>query len=236
MTYTERIVNSLLRAIVSAICRIDQHEFDKIPMEGPGILATNHTSNLEGPIYYLFLDPRRKTAFGKIELWGNPITRFIMQLWKIIPLRRGTADRNAMQMAIRAIDDRQIVGVAPEGTRSRTGQLGKGHPGAAMLAVARHVPIFPIVHWGIEDIPQNLARLRKTHLHIRVGTTFYLKKPTDRDVVPRDLRAMTDEIMYQIAVLLPEGRRGYYRDLSKMTTRYIELVADRKEEFNGRTG
>lgn len=237
MTHTERIVNWLMRAIVRSICRVDQHELDKIPLDGPGILATNHTSILEGPIYYVLLDPRRKTAFGKIELWHNPFTRFLMQVWGVIPVRRGTVDRRAVQRALRALDEKQFVGIAPEGTRSKTGHLAKGRPGAAMLAVARRVPIFPMVQWGLEEIPKNLARLRKTHLRFRVGAPFYLKTPNDREVIPNDLRAMTDEIMYRLAVLLPEGLRGYYRDLSRMTSAYIEPVPvrDNEEERYGRT-
>ena len=234
MTYLERAINGLLRGIVGAICRVDTHELNRIPLEGPGILATNHTSNLEGPIYYVFLDPRKKTAFGKIELWGNPITRFIMNLWKVVPLRRGTADRRAMEQAVKALDNGQFVGIAPEGTRSPDGTLKKGRPGAAMLAVARRVPIFPMVHWGIDEIPGNIKRLRKTHLHIRVGPPFYIRKPTDRDISPRDLRAMTDEIMYRIAILLPERMRGYYKNMDRMTNTYIEPAGE--EEQYGRTG
>ena len=226
MTYTERVVNSILRFLIRLIFRVDQGELDKIPLTGPGILATNHTTNLEAPIYYVLLDPRSKTAFGKLELWHNPITRFLMQLWGVVPLRRGSADRVAMRRALRALDRGQFLGIAPEGTRSRTGRLKQGRPGMAMLAVERRVPIFPMVHWGISDVLRNLARVRKTHLHIRVGTPFYLKAPTDRRVTAKDIRAMTDEIMFRLAALLPESLRGYYHDLSKMTSYYIEPATE----------
>ena len=226
MTCTERIVNSILRFLIRLVCRVDQEELNKIPLEGPGILATNHTTNLEGPIYYVLLDPRRKTAFGKIELWNNPLTRFLMQVWHVVPLKRGAADRQAMRRALRMLDQGQFLGIAPEGTRSRTGTLNKGLPGMAMLAVARRVQIFPMVHWGIHEIPRNLARVRKTHLHFRVGAPFYLKVSEERSVTARDLRAMTDEIMFRLAALLPEPMRGYYHDLTKMTNDYIEPVME----------
>ncbi len=234
MTYTEMVVNSTMRALIRIVCRIDRRGLNGIPRGGPGILATNHTTNLEGPIYYVLLDPRKKTAFGKIELWSNPFTRFLMQLWGVIPLRRGIVDRKAMERAVQAIDREHFVGIAPEGTRSKSGRLTRGRPGAALLSVRRRVPIYPIVQWGLTDVLRNLKRFRRTTVHIRVGTPFYLVPPIGREVTPKDLRAMTDEMMYQLAKLLPERLRGYYRDLSMMTENYIEAVAHKKETGYGR--
>ena len=49
-------------------------------------MASNHSSNFEALIYYAYLEPRLRTALGKTELWGNPFTRFLMQIWSIIPV------------------------------------------------------------------------------------------------------------------------------------------------------
>ncbi|MEX2443685.1 MAG: lysophospholipid acyltransferase family protein [Alkalispirochaeta sp.] len=225
MPLAEFLVNSAIRGVLRAVCRIEHNELSKIPMEGPAILVTNHTTNFEGPIYYVLLDPRRKTALGKRELWENPLTRFIMQLWGVIPLNRGGADRKAMERARRALVRGEFLGIAPEGTRSMTGELQRGRPGAAMIATAARVPVIPMVQWGAQDLPGNLRKLRRTPLNFRVGDPFYLAVPEGREIGRGELRRMADEIMYQLAVLMPEELRGNYRDLSAMTTDFVQPVA-----------
>lgn len=227
MPLLERGVNGAIRGLVRALCRVDADALNTIPATGPAILVSNHSTNLEGPIYYVLLDPRRKTALGKRELWNFPITRFFMQLWGVIPLNRGGPDRRALRRARGALDRGEFLGIAPEGTRSASGRLQRGRPGAALLATAANVPIIPMVQWGIQDLVKNVRRFRKTPLHFRVGAPFFLHVPGGGEPTRSDLRRMTDEIMYQLAILLPEHLRGYYRDLSKMTENYIRRTERR---------
>ncbi len=226
MPMAERIVNGVLRTVIRTFCRVDPRELDPIPKTGPAILVTNHSTNLEGPIYYVLLDPRKKTALGKRELWNNWVTRFFMQLWGVIPLHRGGPDRRALRKAKEALARGELLGIAPEGTRSRTGTLQRGRPGAALLATSMEVPIVPMVQWGVQDLLRNLRRFRRTTLHFRVGTPFFLRVPSGDSPSRDDLRKMTDEIMFQLAVLLPESLRGYYRDLTRMTHDYIRPIDD----------
>jgi 1-acyl-sn-glycerol-3-phosphate acyltransferase len=221
MPAAEWMVNGSIRILLRILYRLDDSELDRIPLTGPGILITNHTTNFEGPVYYALLDPREKTALGKRELWKNPITRFLMQVWGVIPLDRRGADRAALRKAHQVLNEGQFLGVAPEGTRSSSGKLRKGRPGAALLATTARVPMYPMVQWGITDLPENLRRLRRTPLHFRVGRPFLLEAPSGRAPNRTELRTMTDELMYQLAVLLPAELRGHYADLSNMTERYI---------------
>lgn len=224
MPILEGAVNSVLRSLIHTLYRVDGDELNRIPQVGPAILVTNHSTNLEGPIYYVLLDPRKKTALGKRELWNNPFTRFFMQIWGVIPLNRSGPDRRALRRAKEALARGEFLGIAPEGTRSPSGKLQRGRPGAALLATSARVPIIPMVQWGVQDLLANLKRFRRTPLHFRVGTPFYLNVPGDGEVERSDLRTMTDEIMYQLAVLLPQQLRGYYSDVSAMTERYITHV------------
>lgn len=63
-----------------------------------------------------------------------------------------------------------LLGVAPEGTRTRTGGLTRGQPGVAYLAAEAPAPIVPVVAYGQERFLQNVWRLRRTHIHVRVGS------------------------------------------------------------------
>ncbi|SIQ66864.1 1-acyl-sn-glycerol-3-phosphate acyltransferase [Alkalispirochaeta americana] len=215
------IVNGLILVLLRVFFVVDCRELKKIPRQGPAILASNHTTNFEGPIYYTLLRGRRVTALGKKELWKNPLTRFLMQVWDIIPLNRSGPDRKAFRRAKMALDQGAFLGIAPEGTRSMSGELQKGRPGAAMLAVEAQVPIIPMVQWGVKDLFRNLRRFRRTPIHFAVGEAFSVRVPRDRKLTAGELRQITDEIMFQMALVMPERYRGYYRDLSKMTTRFI---------------
>jgi 1-acyl-sn-glycerol-3-phosphate acyltransferase len=184
---------------------------------------TNHTTNADGPAIYVFIQPRAATAIAKRALWHNPVTRFFMRLWKIIPIDRGRVDTHAIRRCLRALDDGLFVGVAPEGTRIRTGALGPGHPGVAMIAAARRVPIYPVAHTGFDRIIPGLRRLRRATVTIRVGRPFVVRDLGTRPR-PAQLREITTEIMYQLATLLPPERRGKYIDLDRATTQYLEFV------------
>lgn len=224
MTVTERITNFVVKTLFRIIVKVDTSPLWRIPSEGPGILLSNHVSNLEGPLFYVFLTPRRATALGKIELWQNRFTRFFMETWDVIPLHRGAVDGEAMRRCFAALAGGRFVGVAAEGTRSRDGVLRQGQPGAVLLATRANVPIYPMVHWGLHNVAANLRRLRRTRVTIRVGRPFYLRKPGGGTITRSDRARMVDEMMFQLAILLPDQLRGRYSDLSQMSTDYIEFA------------
>lgn len=224
VTYTERIVNAMVRGALRLLCRMNVDEFRKLPRRGPAILMSNHTTNLEGPAYYVFIQPRPATALGKRELWRHWYTRFFMELWQIVPVRRGQVDRSALRSAVRALDEGQFLGIAPEGTRSTSGALQHAQPGIALLATWRSVPVYPVVHWGLNDLGRNMRRLRRTRVTFRIGRPFRVRVPEGARLGAKELREITDEMMYQAALLMPPRLRGAYADVDSVTTRYLEFL------------
>jgi len=223
VSFRERVLNVIVRLALRIACKLETHELEQIPDNGPGILLANHTTYIEGPMIYVLLSPRQATALAKRELWQNPITRFFMTTWHIIPINRGRVDSTAMRAALQALDDGRFLGVAAEGTRSKTGVLGQGHPGATFLATSKDVPVYPVAQWGLVNLSRNLKRLRRTPVTVRVGTPFYVRKPGNEPITSGDRRRMIDEMMYQLALLMPEELRGYYSDLSQASTEYLEF-------------
>ena len=213
MSLRERIANSVLRGLIRLVYRISVADLYRLPMTGPGILLSNHTSNVEGPLYYVFMAPRQATALGKVELWDNILTRFLMNTWDVIPVRRGRLDRPALERARAALANGAFLGIAPEGTRSKTGKLQRGHPGAALLASEADVPVFPVVTWGLREPQKSWARLRRPRAELRMGPAFRVRIPaTDGQPRSADIRAATQEMMAQLASLLPPELRGAYAD------------------------
>jgi 1-acyl-sn-glycerol-3-phosphate acyltransferase len=212
----------VLRVGLGVLCRVDAPDLQKFPSRGPLIAISNHTGSLEVPMMFTWLYPRPVTGWAKIETWNNPFMAGLFDMWGAIPVRRGEADMSALRTALEKLEDGYIFGVAPEGTRNKTGKLLRAHPGTVMLAFRSKAPILPIAHWGGEKFLFNLKRLRRTDFSMRFGRPFTLN--TNGERITREQRQqVVDEMMYQLAALLPEEYRGEYSDLSKATTQYLKF-------------
>ena len=96
-------------------------------------------------------------------------------------------------------------------------------PGTAIVALHSGAPIVPIAHWGGEVYLKNLKRLKRTDFHIRVGEPFKINVSGVK--VNGEIRQqIVDDMMYELAKLLPEEYRGEYSDMSKATGKYIVKV------------
>jgi 1-acyl-sn-glycerol-3-phosphate acyltransferase len=209
------------------VYRISVADLYRLPMDGPAILLSNHTSNVEGPLYYVFMAPRKATALGKVELWNNILTRFLMNTWDVIPVRRGRLDRPALERARLALANGEFLGIAPEGTRSKSGTLQRGQPGAALLASDASAPVYPVVTWGLREPQRAWVRLRRPRAYLRMGKPFRVRIPhADGPPKSSDIRAATEEMMVQLAVLLPRELRGAYAD-RQPSWKYLEALEAR---------
>jgi len=217
------IVNTLGKVGTSITCRIDAPDLGKIPRQGPLIVYSNHTGQIEVPLLFVHLQPRPVTGLAKIETWDNWFLHWIFDLWEAIPIRRGVADMEAVRKSLEALEKGYILAIAPEGTRNKTGVLIKAYPGIVTLALRSGTSLLPVVHWGGENFSKNIKHLKRTDFHIRVGEPFKLDPRNGR--VTREVRQqMVDEMMYRLAALLPEHYRGAYADLENATEKYIENV------------
>ncbi len=215
--------NQLIKIVTSSLCRIKKNNLDEIPHEGPLIVFTNHIGGLEIPLIYSHLQPRPITAMAKIESWDNGIVSWLFDLWKIIPVRRGEADVDAIRQSIEMIREGYIFAITPEGTRSRDGKLRHAHPGVVPLALHSGAPLLPMAHWGAENFPENIKKLRRTDFEIRLGNAFILDARGER-VTSAVREEMVSEMMYQLAKLLPPKYRGYYADVENATEKYLRFL------------
>ncbi len=225
-----RFVNWGIRGLSHLICKVDTSQLSKIPNRGPLIIVLNHVNFLDAPIISVHVLPKPLTALVKIETWRSPILGPLFTMWEAIPIRRGEADLTAFQAAQQALKDCKMVAVAPEGTRSGDGKLHKGLPGVVLLALRSGAPMLPVVYYGHENYKEDFKHLRRAPFHIVVGEPFRLKNI--QGVLGKDLRGkVTDEIMYQLAALLPEKYRGSFADMSKATKNYISFDVKLESAF-----
>ena len=124
---------------------------ENIPKDGAFILAANHVSNWDPPFLGTFID-REVCYMGKEELFKNPIMAAICRGLYVFPVKRGAADKTAIKTAIKILKDGKCFGIFPEGTRSKTGKLGKAEAGVSLIAAMTKASIIPAAIINTEKI------------------------------------------------------------------------------------
>lgn len=209
MSLTGRIITRGIKVLLHLLCRIRQENLDSIPAEGPFIVVVNHINFLEVPLIYTHLYPRTTSSLVKAETWDNPVLGPLANLWSGIPLKRDATDFSALRTAEERLAQRQLLLIAPEGTRSYSGVMQSGNPGVVLLALRSGAPIYPLVHYGGENFWKNIKRLRRTEVVMRAGRPFYIE-PGEGRVNRETRRQIVYEIMHYLASLMPEYYRGVY--------------------------
>ena len=215
------LVNTIIRLITHIILKIDAAELDRIPMEGPILVAANHINFLDAPVIISHLHPRQTTGLAKKETWENPILGFLFDTWGGIPIYRSIADFSAFKQAKQALKEGKILAFSPEGTRTEDGKMIRAKAGIGILATQSDCPIVPLAYYGHEKFKENIKRLKRTPMKIKVGEPFQIDlggRPKNKET----MQAVADAIMFEIAQLLPEEYRGYYAKVSFDWKTYIK--------------
>ena len=217
MSFSQRIVIVILKRMTRLICRIDDIQLRQVPEQGPLIIYTNHVNILEIPIIYTHLKPRPVQGIVAAERWDQGWSRWLLNVCESIPIRRSEADIVGIRRSLKSLKSGHILIISPEGTRSGHGRLQSAHPGVILLAIHSGAPLLPIAYFGAENYKENLAHLRRTNFHISVGKPFYLN--TGDHTVDRNIRMqIMDELMGQLAQLLPMNYRGDFTDRMPTTS------------------
>jgi len=141
----------LCRIWYGAILRTRVIGADNIPASGAFILAANHVSNWDPPFLGTFID-REVCYMGKEELFSNPVMAWVCRSLHVFPVRRGAADKSAIKTAVKILREGKCFGIFPEGTRSKTGKLGRAEAGVSLIAAMTKAPIIPAAIVGTEKI------------------------------------------------------------------------------------
>ncbi len=204
-----RAAMQVVRLLIMTRIRVFGQE--NIPPRAPYIVVLNHTSVADTPILLLTF-PLMPWRFFAVDKWRtHPIYGPVMKWLGAIYVKRDEVDRHQLREALAALANGKAFGLAPEGTRSFTGELKKAKDGAAYLASRAQATIVPVGIVGGDVLFHNAARLRPTQIEVHIGAPFRLPD-LGRRVRSQDLPAYTHLIMAHIAAQLPEKYRGYYQD------------------------
>jgi 1-acyl-sn-glycerol-3-phosphate acyltransferase len=208
-----RIVRFIFRIVLKIIARVDITGYGNVPETGGAIVVVNHIGRLDALLGVILADRDDFILLAAEKYQKNAFWRWTGKQVDAVWLDRFDADFHAMRIVYKRLKNGEILGMAPEGTRSKSESLVEGKPGAAYLAGKTGVPIIPVGLTGTEDreVKAKLPRLRRLDIKIRIGEPFYLP-PMDRKNRDLYLEQYTDEIMCRVAALLPPSYRGVYAD------------------------
>jgi len=209
------ILRWLISALVHLISRFRVEGKEHLPKHGPAIIVLNHMSYVDSVLLFSLIGAPHVSAWVAAEYQKNPFFGLIARMGRAVFIRRGKVDREALDKAIQHLNNGGIFGVAPEGTRSRTGSLQRAKTGAAFLATQSGAPITPVAVSGTETFFHDLKHFKRPAVTFRIGPSFTLPKPSpgqEQNLRERTrfLRDQSDEIMLRIAALLPPRYHGYY--------------------------
>jgi 1-acyl-sn-glycerol-3-phosphate acyltransferase len=188
---------------------------EHIPSEGPVLVACNHISYLD-PLahgYFLVKAGRRPRFLTKVELFRNPISGPVLRGARQIPVRRGSGETAPVEFGAKALRAGELVVVYPESTVTSNPDFSpmRGKTGVARLSLATGVPVIPLAVWGSAPVwrrGHKSARLGRP-IWVKAGPPLDLSEHEDRADEPATLRAVTDEVMAQLSLLVDDLRGRY---------------------------
>lgn len=193
------VAKVILSILFRIFLRLRAEGVENIPADGPLVIACNHLSLLDPPV--LGCAASRKVHFmAKQELFV-PVLGTIYKILGAFPVRRGGADRAAIKHGIEILQSGQVLAIFPEGTRSKTGRLGKAEPGALMMAGKARAAIVPACVIGTD-----IKRSGRIWPKVTVRFGKPIRFPEGTAIDKNLLHSMTEEMMQRIAQLQAGGK------------------------------
>jgi 1-acyl-sn-glycerol-3-phosphate acyltransferase len=188
---------------------------EHIPAEGPALVACNHISYFD-PLahgYFLVKAGRRPRFLTKVELFRNPIAGPVLRGARQIPVRRGSGDRAPVEFGSKALRQGEVVVVYPESTVTKNPDSSpmRGKTGIARLSLATGVPVIPLAVWGSAPVWRRGSRITRygRPIWVKAGPPLDFGEHEDQAEDPATLRAVTDEVMAQLSLLVDDLRERY---------------------------
>lgn len=187
-----------------------------VPASGPALIACNHTSYMDWLLLPLVVRRRRISFLAKMEYFTRPGVRgrgqaYFFSATGQVPVDRAgaQASQGALLTAARLLREGRLVGVFPEGTRTRDGRLNRGRTGVARMAAQTGAPVIPAATVGTFAIcPPGAKVPRPKKVAVRFGAPMPPVTPDGSEPTAERLREWTDELMARICALSEQDYSG----------------------------
>lgn len=133
---------SVVYGVLKPIYRMEVIGKENLPKDGGVLLCINHINNFDPPIVGI-VAPRPIHFMAKEELFSVPVLGRLLPHLNAFPVKRGMSDREALRKGLKVLKEGHVLGLFPEGTRSKSGELGKGLAGAGFFALRTDAAVVP---------------------------------------------------------------------------------------------
>lgn len=200
---------------INKLWDFDIEGIENVPSDGPVLLTPNHLSFIDSA-FVMLLSPRRTLAVGKGEYMESLKTRYLFPALGMVPIDRsgGTAADTTLNRVAGFLRSGASFLIYPEGTRSRDGLLHRGRTGAVRLALRTGAKIVPIGLIGTPEI-QPIDTVKPNFglsCNVRFGNPIDAVARIGPEASRRDLRSLTDELMFEISELSEQQYVDTYGD------------------------
>ena len=158
-------IKTIVSAVVPLICRVEVEGLENIPENNGYILCCNHISFMD-PVILIAKIKDQCNFMGKKELFKNPLLASIFRAMGAFPVDRGKGDTGAIDHAVKLVNDGKVFAIFPEGTRSKTGELGRLKSGAVVIASRTGGDILPCV------IKKGKRKFLRKTVHLKFGAVI----------------------------------------------------------------
>lgn len=184
--------------LLFCILNLKKEGMNKLPPNGPVIVAANHVSNWDPIIVGIALS-RPVHFMAKVELFNNRILGKLLTALHAFPVRRGAADRRAIREALDLLEEGKVIGIFPEGARKKVKPNAQVQAGVALLALKSGAQVVPMACMGTEkDFPLGWFE----PLVVKMGDPISLDKYRDKKISSALLEEISIQIMQEINALL----------------------------------
>lgn len=197
-TYTKLV--PLGKSIINKLYKVEYVGTENIPMEGGYIIASNHINALDPVFIGLGIEGRQLHFMGKKELFENPIIKCFLTKLNGFPIVRGAGDPEALNYAVRVVKEGHILGIFPEGTRSKDYKPARAKRGVSMIAHKSNAAVLPVSIYNSDEMKKH------SKITVRFGELIpYENLGISEEASKEELKEAAKTIMSEIVKLWEMG-------------------------------
>ncbi len=200
------LIKAVSRTIATVLARPRVVGFENLPKRGPAILVGNHIAVIEAGMMTVYA-PYIMELIGAGDIPLDPRYAWVANAYGIIPIKRGSMDRDSLTKALDVLKQGGVLGIFPEGGIWET-NLKQARNGVAWLSNKANAPVIPIGFGGVEGAYTKMMRFQRPIITMNIGKPI---PPVSTDVPglsrKQALNDAADSIMQQVVSLIPEEER-----------------------------
>ncbi len=187
-----KIMRWIVYPFIRIFIRVEYHGMENVPKDKGYILCANHTSIAD--MFAIAVPVKGQICYmAKGELFKFPPLKWLFKALGSFAVQRGQGDTGAIDKACEIIESGKVLGIFPEGTRSKTGEIGKAKTGAALVAIRTKADILPI---SVRYSTGTYKLFCKAT--VRVGEIIPYIEPSEGESQRAELRRVSTQMMDEI--------------------------------------